>query len=587
MQDMMEVVERLLKNDPNETSICLRDHRIENLDVQVLAATLRHNTTLKNIDLSHNLIGDVGALHLAELMTASNPTMELIEQSILIFLYLSITTMIGENVGFAMRWRDFLANFFILYLFTRMMVISKRVHSNLKSMNLSWNLIEDTGAQGLALALGMNSNLDELLLCGNQIGYVGANYIAEALKTNKSLRNINLSYNRFGPLGAEAIAKGIRNNVGLQSIVLDANQLRDEGMQDIVQALKFNTSLESVHVRENQIGAQGLQHLELNKSLKTLHLDKNMIGQVGAKYLADALKDNSSLKELSLVLNSIGDAGLEHIAEALKVNVGLESINLGVNLITESSLQALATALESNKSLKVLNLHRNRIGDEGLQYLVEALKTNGSLQQLDLFGNQITDAGVYALAKALEYQATIEMIDLGGNQMTDIGAGYLYQAVRINSCLKSIVFDEEDVDRDLFLWIKAELDFNANFQHWLQAFEEINEKIIVPLNERHRALEEFLHRLQDNFSNPEFEAIGTAKISKLVDKVHYEMANVILMKHPYESSNIDEIKRSRTEILGLLQSQQNKEESVLLMKICFFNLEGKELGFVGPKSLRP
>lgn len=585
MQDMIEIVERLLKNDPNETSICLRDHRIENLDAQVLAATLRHNTTLKNIDLSHNLIGDVGALHLAKLMTASNPTMELIEQSILIFLYLSITTMIGENIGFAMRWRDFLANFFILYLFTRMIVISKRAHSNLKSMNLSWNLIEDTGAQSLALALGMNSNLDELLLCGNQIGYIGAKNIAEALKINTNLKNINLGYNRFGPLEAKVIAEGIRKNRGLQSIVLDANQLGDEGIQDIFQALKFNRSLESVHVRENQIGAQGLQHLELNKSLKTLHLDKNMIGQVGAKYLADALRDNSSLKELSLVLNSIGDAGLEYIAEALKVNVGLESINLGVNLITESSLQALATALESNKSLKVLNLHRNHIGDEGLQYLVEAL-TNVSLQQLDLFGNQITDAGVYALAKALEDQASLEMIDLGGNQMTDMGAGFLYQALRINSCLKSIVFDEEDVDSDLFLWIQAELDFNAAFQHWLQAFEEINEKIIVPLDERHHALEGFLHRLQDYFSNPEFEAIGTAKISKLVDKVHYEMANVILMKHPYESSNIEEIKRSRTEILGLLQNQEH-EESALLKKICFFNLEGKELGFVGPKSLRP
>ena len=295
----------------------------------------------------------------------------------------------------------------------------------------------------------------------------------------------------------------------------------------------------------------------------------------------------SSLKELSLVLNSIGDAGLEHIAEALKVNVGLESINLGVNLITDSSLQALAKALESNRSLKVLNLHRNRIGDEGLQYLIKALKMNVSLQQLDLFGNQITDTGVYALAKALEDQATIEIIDLGGNQMTDIGAAYLYQALKINNCLKSIIFDEENLDRGLFLRIKAELDFNAVFQHWLQAFEEINDKIIVPLNEKNRALEKFLSRLKDYFSNPEFEAIGTAKISKLVDRVHYEIANVILMKHPYESSNIDEIKRSRTEILRLLKNQEYKEESLLLMKICFFNLEGKELGCIGPKSLRP
>lgn len=80
--------------------------------------------------------------------------------------------------------------------------------TNLTSLNLACNTIDDEGAIALAKALtnGNLKNLTSLDVSSNKIGNKGAKALAEALANLKNLTSLNLSFNDIGDEGAKALA---------------------------------------------------------------------------------------------------------------------------------------------------------------------------------------------------------------------------------------------------------------------------------------------------------------------------------------------------------------------------------------------
>ena len=73
-------------------------------------------------------------------------------------------------------------------------------NSTLTKLNLCFNDIGHQGATGLAKALKVNSKLAELNLDGNDIGDQSATGLAEALKVNSTLTDLRLNYNNIGEM---------------------------------------------------------------------------------------------------------------------------------------------------------------------------------------------------------------------------------------------------------------------------------------------------------------------------------------------------------------------------------------------------
>ena len=170
----------------------------------VLAAVLKTNTTLTNLDLSHNNLGPAGA----------------------------------QSFATALKANTTLTNLF-----------------------LSDNNIGPAGAESLATALKTNTTLTDLSLFLNNIGPAGAESLATALKTNTTLTSLDLFCNNIGPAGAESLATALKANTTLTNLVLYDNDLGPAGAESLSTALKTNTTMTNLDLRGNNIGPAGAESL--------------------------------------------------------------------------------------------------------------------------------------------------------------------------------------------------------------------------------------------------------------------------------------------------------------------------------------
>ena len=382
-------------------------------DIGLLAEALKVNSTLTELTLRANGIGDQGATRLAEALK---------ENSTLTKLNLG-----GNDVGD--QGATGLAE-------------ALKENSTLRELNLRDNCIGAQGATGLAEALEENSTLTELNLDHNRIGCHGATGHAEALEVNSTLTELNLDGNDIGAQGATGLAEALKENSTLTKLNLGGNDVGDQGATGLAEALKENSKLRELNLRDNCIGAQGAtglaEALEENSTLTELNLDHNRIGCHGATGLAEALKVNSTLTELNLDGNDIGAQGATGLAEALKENSTLTELNLDGNDIGAQGATSLAEALKENSTLTELNLDHNRIGYQGATGLAEALKVNSTLTELNLDDNDIGDQGATGLAEALRVNSKLAELNLNGNDIGDQGATGLAEALKVNSTLTDL-----------------------------------------------------------------------------------------------------------------------------------------------------
>ena len=382
-------------------------------DIVLLAETLKINSTLTELYLYDNAIGDQGANGLAEALKRNSTLTELHLRS----------NVIGPQGATGIAE-------------------ALKVNSTLTVLRLNGNGIGAQGATGLAEALKVNSSLTKLNLDGNGIGAQGATGLAEALKVNSSLTKLNLNCNGIGAQGATGLAEALKVNSTLTKLKLNRNGIGDQGATGLAEGLKGNSTLTVLHLRASAIGSQGAsclaEALKVNSTLTELYLYSNGIGAQGATGLAEALKVNSSLTKLNLDCNGIGDQGATGLAEALKVNSTLTDLYLYGNAIGAQGATGLAEALKVNSSLTKLYLDGNDIGAQGATSLDEAIKVNSTLTELYLYDNAIGAQGATGLAEALKVNTSLTKLYLDGNAIGDQGATGLAEALKVNSTLKEL-----------------------------------------------------------------------------------------------------------------------------------------------------
>ena len=242
-----------------------------------------------------------------------------------------------------------------------------KVNSTLTNLNLGWNSIGDEGAHSLSQALKVNSTLTNFNLDLNSIGDEGAHSLSQALKVNSTLTNLNLDKNSIGDEGAHSLSQALKVNSTLTNLNLDENHIGVEGAHSLSQALTVNSTLTNLDLSVNRIGDEGAhslsQALNVNSTLTNLDLSVNRIGDEGAHSLSQALTVNSTLTNMYLFGNSIGDEGAHSLSQALTVNSTLTNMYLFGNSIGDEGAHSLFQALKVNSTLTNLNLGRNSIGD--------------------------------------------------------------------------------------------------------------------------------------------------------------------------------------------------------------------------------
>ena len=304
----------LLLDDNNITS-----HR----HLTQFCVSLYENTTLTELSLSKNAIGDEGATELAEALFENRTTMRV--------LHLSECGIGSEGV-------DLLAHSLIY-------------NRSLISLDLSKNPL-GPGAVRFGEALGTNTVLRTLDLhrCLD-LEEEGFRMVCEGLmQPTSALTALDISYYRPGVApdsnghGADYLSQMLTHNRALTFLDFSLGGVGNEGAALLAAALRVNTTLRSLFLVFNGI---------LNE---------------GARQLADALRVNVSLLQLDLSRNIFTDVGVAALLGALAVNATLQALNLEKCGRVSAEMQATVAAAWATRPLDAAFKPASRLHIEELRY---------------------------------------------------------------------------------------------------------------------------------------------------------------------------------------------------------------------------
>lgn len=184
--------------------------------------------------------------------------------------------------------------------------------STLKELLLWENKVGDAGVQALmgALEAGTTCDLEVLNLRNNRISSLGAEIFATRFNSkNCALRYVNLSHNLIGNSGARALGKAMTANTMPSQIDLGDNRITDVGGRALAQGLALNSTISELGLSGNNLGDKVIvdigKALQANKDLESLYVNRCQITDDGASKFFETIKENKFLKHLHISDNKI------------------------------------------------------------------------------------------------------------------------------------------------------------------------------------------------------------------------------------------------------------------------------------------
>jgi len=372
----MPIAESLLsqieQNDPDLTYLDLHGQKLIEDDLIVLVKKLKLNTKVVKLNISENLIKNIGVNLLAD------PSLN--------FTSLDVSAC-GISDASSLASNPRITELTLSSNEVNALSIAKLAESyTLKSLALAGNNLKDEDV----IPLGKNTSLSKLILSHNKIGIKGTEALAQSISiTILDLNNnyiqtegaILLAYNKRiiilhvagNHIGLEGIVALGRQNQTLKSLNVSNNKVNDVGAE----ALAAHPSLIELNLSHNEITFKGAHYISLNTVLRVLYICYNLLEDAGTIFLAQhktlerldvsgngvkfastfILSKNKTLKWLALNSNELEDAAGVVLAD----NNCLEELYLSCNLLEDGT----AKAFQKNTTLKTLNLNYNWIGEQG------------------------------------------------------------------------------------------------------------------------------------------------------------------------------------------------------------------------------
>ncbi|XP_056219527.1 dynein regulatory complex subunit 5 isoform X2 [Seriola aureovittata] len=209
-----ESLSKALKSCKTLKLLRLHESHIEDKKCRLLVKHLLDHPSLRELDFSHNLIGDRGARAIGKLLTRSK---------------LEILNMCDNNI------RDPGA---------KAIAHGLSKNSTLLSLNLRLNRLTDEGGQAIGKALLNNNTLRHLHLGANKVTGLTAIALAKVLDENQTLKSLNLSCNSLGEDGGKALEKAMSHNTIVTECDIRLTEVDEHIVSFINQVAWTNQSLE-------------------------------------------------------------------------------------------------------------------------------------------------------------------------------------------------------------------------------------------------------------------------------------------------------------------------------------------------------
>ncbi|XP_036448013.1 NACHT, LRR and PYD domains-containing protein 12-like isoform X2 [Colossoma macropomum] len=256
---------------------------------------------LRNLDLSVNRIGDLGAGVFSALLSNDNCKIEYLRLEKCNITWKSCKILEGASTS---------------------------VSCCLKELDLSDNDLQDTGVKLLAYDL-KKCKLQKLRLSNCRFTEKGFSALASALKSSPTcLKELDVSVNFPSSKGMRELLSALQQQTcALQTLCVDTCSLDSEICTSFSTTLTQNSSLRELSLSSNNIGDEGVRSLFIGlqsglSPLKILRLSDCSLTESSCEILASTLSSNTTgLTELDLSRNHLGQNGAVFLCSISTVNL--------------------------------------------------------------------------------------------------------------------------------------------------------------------------------------------------------------------------------------------------------------------------
>ncbi|KAM8870692.1 F-actin-uncapping protein LRRC16A-like isoform 2-T2 [Spinachia spinachia] len=439
-------------------------------------------------------------------------------------------------------------------------------------------------AQKLAAALAYNpgSGLTTINLANNPLEDRGISSLgAQFAKLRLGLKHLNFSKTSLSPKGVNSLCQSLSANPSIPSSLvhldLSGNVLRGDDIQHFYHFLGQPNSLTTLDLSNADCSLDqvcsallrgSVEHLSVlnvsksvfphrkgkevppsfkhffssTMSLSSINVSGTKLPPEALKALLLGLASNLNLKDASLdlsccehpLLSSQLRSGGSQILEGCIAEIpNISSLDISDNGL-DSDLSTLLVWLAKNRSIRHLSLGKNfnNIKSKNLAPVLDSLvhmiqEEESPLTSLSLADSRLK-SDLTIVLNALGSNSSLTRLDISGNAMGDMGAKMLAKALQINSKLRTVIWDRNNVSPQGLQDVAAALEKNFTIRFMpipiidasqaLKASPEKTEDALLKIenylyrnHETRKYLQEQAYRLQ--------QGIVTTTTQQMIDRI--------------------------------------------------------------------
>ncbi|XP_044005016.1 F-actin-uncapping protein LRRC16A isoform X2 [Aphidius gifuensis] len=491
----------------NTYELNLRDFdHLEQKDLVPIISALEYNTWFKKLRLSNMKLNNECLDRLLHIIKRS----------------LSLEELYFDNIGIKSDFAHKLS-----------LAAISNPNSVLNTIDLSYNLIEDKGATslcGLIAKLTTGCNINGTTIIG---------YIPQGLKklslthcslTSKGISQLSHAFNLNRTITTSLNYLNISDNNIKDDINNLCNYLRqpntltylDIGGVDATLELIFNalqngciTNLIHLNVSRNifitkktkEIPPSFKQFFTSTYTLKYLNISYCKLPLEGLKNLLLGLACNENTNELELDMsgNNLGSMGA-HILESCIHGVRcLSSLDISDSNM-DVDIGQVITAIGKNKSIKHLYMSKNLLGMKSknitiiMDSLVQMLQEDDCVLESLYIQDSRLKSDIFNLIDSLGNNKCLKIIDISGNLIGDSGARILAKTLQINTTIKKIIYDKNNITIQGYSDIIYALENNYNIKYMPFPIYDIQQCMKISSERTEQLFKKLQDILQRNIS---------------------------------------------------------------------------------------
>ncbi|XP_010336305.2 F-actin-uncapping protein LRRC16A isoform X3 [Saimiri boliviensis] len=420
-------------------------------------------------------------------------------------------------------------------------------NSGLHTINLAGNPVEDRGVSSLSIQFAkLPRGLKHLNLSKTSLSPKGVNSLSQSLSANpftaSTLVHLDLSGNvlRGDDLShmynflaqPNAIAHLDLSNTECSLDMVCGALLR--GCLQYLAVLNLSRTIFS-HRKGKEVPPSFKQFFSSSLALMHINLSGTKLSPEPLKALLLGLACNHNLKGVSLDLSNceLRSGGAQVLEGCIAEIHNITSLDISDNGL-ESDLSTLIVWLSKNRSIQHLALGKNFNNMKSknltpvLDNLVQMIQDEESpLQSLSLADSKLKTE-VTIIINALGSNTSLTKVDISGNGMGDMGAKMLAKALQINTKLRTVIWDKNNITAQGFQDIAVAMEKNytlrfmpipmydasqalkTNPEKTEEALQKI-ENYLLRNHETRKYLQEQAYRLQ--------QGIVTSTTQQMIDRI--------------------------------------------------------------------